>query len=179
MLSEVTSRSPIGEPPGVPPGGGAPRWLTRVGSSPVSDTDVDEEGGAISNDAPASPGEPSAAALVGDLPTERHRLPARVIRYWRWRAVYWSLPLVVLLIGLAIGLPWGPEWMRWGVVGAAIVVIAAGVIILPPIRYRVFWYAISSTEIGIAGCRSRVQAPLSAASIQTLRIRFPPSPANS
>src|SRR5690349_24187144 len=138
MLSEVTSRSPIGEPPGVPPGGGAQRRLPRVGSSPVSDTVVAEEGDAISarasgsagetaagpasDDAPASAGEPSAATLVGDLPTQRRRLPARVIRYWRWRAVYGSSPLVVLLIGLAIGLPWGPGWMRWGVVGVALVV---------------------------------------------------------
>ena len=83
------------------------------------------------------------------MPTERHRLPARVTRYWRWRAFYSSLPLVVLLITAAIVLPWGPWWVRWGIVGVVVAVIAAGIIILPPIRYRVFWYAISSTEIDI------------------------------
>ena len=31
-------------------------------------------------------GEQPAVPLAGDLPTERHRLPARVTRYWRWRA---------------------------------------------------------------------------------------------
>jgi membrane protein YdbS with pleckstrin-like domain len=83
------------------------------------------------------------------MPTERHRLPARVTRYWRWRVIYSSLPLVVLLITAAIVLPWGPWWVRWGIVGVVVAVIAAGIIILPPIRYRVFWYAISSTEIDI------------------------------
>ena len=91
----------------------------------------------------------SAVPLAGDLPTERHRLPARVTRYWRWRAFYSSLPLLVLLISGAIVLPWGPWWVRWGVVGVVVAVIAACLIILPPIRYRVFWYAISSTEIDI------------------------------
>ena len=158
----------------------------------MSDTDVDEEGDAISaravsgpegrtaadpasDDAPASACEPSAATLVGDLPTQRRRLPARVIRYWRWRAVYGSLPLVVLLIGLAIGLPWGPGWMRWGVVGVALVVIAACVIILPPIRYRVFWYAISPTEIDIQhGIIFTTRSVVPMQRVQTLRSEHGP-----
>ena len=98
---------------------------------------------------PGAAGEPSAVPLVGDVPTERHRLPARVVGYWRWRACYFSLPLVVLLIGVAIVVPWGPWWVRWGFVGVVVAVIAVGIVMLPPIRYRVFWYAISPTEIDI------------------------------
>ncbi len=56
---------------------------------------------------------------------------------------------MVLLIGVAVVLPWGPWWIRWGIVGVVAVVIASCIIILPPIRYRVFWYAISPTEIDI------------------------------
>ena len=136
-----------------------------MNSSPGSDTGPVEEGdsssaipapGADGRQAPVAAafppravGEPSAVSLVGDVPAEHHRLPARVLRYWRWRACYSSLPLVVLLIGVAIVLPWGPWWVRWGIVGVFVAVIAAGIVILPPIRYRVFWYAISSTEIDI------------------------------
>ena len=132
---------------------------------PGSDSDAAEEGDPISATAAqgadarteavatASPstaaGEPDPVLLAGDLPAERHRLPARVTRYWRWRAFYSSLPLLVLLISGAIVLPWGPWWVRWGIVGVVVAVIAACLIILPPIRYRVFWYAISSTEIDI------------------------------
>jgi uncharacterized protein len=94
-------------------------------------------------------GERDPIPLAGDLPAERHRLPARVIRYWRWRTFYSSLPLLVLLISGATVLPWGTWWVRWGIVGVFLAVIAACLIILPPIRYRVFWYAISSTEIDI------------------------------
>jgi membrane protein YdbS with pleckstrin-like domain len=46
-------------------------------------------------------------------------------------------------------LPWGSWWVRWGIVGVFVAVIAACIILLPPIRYRVFWYAVSSTEVDI------------------------------
>jgi membrane protein YdbS with pleckstrin-like domain len=94
-------------------------------------------------------GDPPVTPLAGDLPAERHRLPARVTTYWRWRALCSSLPLLILLISLAIYLPWGPWWLRWGIVGLFVVVVAACMIVLPGIRYRVFWYAISQTEIDI------------------------------
>jgi membrane protein YdbS with pleckstrin-like domain len=99
----------------------------------------------------SSPGsdEPHPVPLVGDLPAERHRLPVRATRYWRWRALYSSLPLLVLLISGAIVLPWGPWWVRWGIVGVFVAATATCIVILPPIRYRVFWYAISSTQIDV------------------------------
>ena len=94
-------------------------------------------------------GEPDPGLLAGDLTGERHRLPGRVTGYWRWRAFCSSLPLLVLLVSGAIVLPWGPWWVRWGIFGVVVAVDAACLIILPPIRYRVFWYAISSTEIDV------------------------------
>jgi membrane protein YdbS with pleckstrin-like domain len=116
----------------------------RFGSCGPHPQDAAEEG-----DPNSATAEPDPVILAGDLPAERHRLPARVTRYWRWRAFYSSLPLLVLLISGAILLPWGAWWFRWGVVGVAVAVIAAGLVILPPIRYRVFWYAISATEIDV------------------------------
>ena len=165
MLADVTTRPRIGQPPGVQSDGSAQPRLVPAGLPPASGTGATEEGGSISAIAtpradlrtapeartvsPTTPGEWSAVPLAGDLPTERHRLPARVTRYWRWRAFYSSLPFLVLLVSGAIVLPWDPWWVRWGVVGVFVAVIAACMIILPPIRYRVFWYAISSTEIDI------------------------------
>jgi membrane protein YdbS with pleckstrin-like domain len=110
-----------------------------------------------SGDAPLSPapaafrdaGEPAAVALAGDLPIGRRQLPSRVVRYWRWRAFFGSVPLVVMLIGLAIVVPWGPWWFRWGIVGVVAVLVAGCMTVLPRIRYRVFWYATSPTEIDI------------------------------
>src|SRR6476660_8537559 len=59
------------------------------------------------------------------------------------------MPLLATLVGLAIVVPWGPAWLRWSIVGVVVALAAIGIIILPPIRYRVFWYAISPTEIDI------------------------------
>jgi uncharacterized protein len=136
-----------------------------MNSSPGTETGAAEKGDPTSAAAAASvdgrtesvatappstaAGERDSVLLAGDLAAERHRLPERVTRYWRWRAFYSSLPGLVLLISGAIVLPWGPWWVRWGIFGVFVAVIAACLIILPPIRYRVFWYAISSTEIDI------------------------------
>lgn len=98
---------------------------------------------------PTSGAAPAAAPLAGDIPAERHRLSRRVTRYWRWRILFGALPFLLLLISLAIVIPWGPWWFRWGIVGIAFALIVIGMIFLPPIRYRVFWYAISPTEVDI------------------------------
>jgi membrane protein YdbS with pleckstrin-like domain len=163
MLGDMTSRPHTGQPPGVQSGGS--ERLIPGSSSPASDTGAAEDNGATSsaiapeadvraapvatNVSATAPGELSAVPLAGDLSTERHRLPARVTRYWRWRVFYSSLPFLVLLVTAAIVLPWGPWWARWGVVAIFFAVIAACLIVLPPIRHRVFWYAISPTEIDV------------------------------
>ena len=61
---------------------------------------------------------------------------------------------------------------RWGIVGVVVAVIAACIIILPPIRYRVFWYAISSTEIDIQnGIIFTTRSVVPMRRVQTLLIR--------
>ncbi len=92
---------------------------------------------------------PASTPLAGDIPAERHRLPRRVTRYWRWRALFGGVPLLLLLTSLAIVIPWGSSWVRWGIVGIVLALIVVGVTFVPHIRYRVFWYAISLTEIDI------------------------------
>ena len=135
-----------------PPG----RMDTRRRAPQAEEGDQPARGGSA---APGGPGRlrsefgsrrrPVRHPAPGDLSTERHRLPARVTTYWRWRAFCSSLPLLILLIILAIYLPWGPWWIRWGIVGLFVVVVAACMIVVPGIRYRVFWYAISEKEIDV------------------------------
>jgi membrane protein YdbS with pleckstrin-like domain len=167
-LMPVTSHPATGLPPaeqsaGEPApaaldvGAGAPACGHRSDSAAVAPTST----GAAPTD-PADAGSASAAAVIGpadarsgpsglagDLPLERHRLNPRVKRYWRWRAFFTAIPSLVLLVGLAIVIPWGPPWLRWGIVGIAAICVVVGMVVLPPIRYRVFWYAISETEIDI------------------------------
>jgi membrane protein YdbS with pleckstrin-like domain len=107
----------------------------------------------VPDGAPSVPSADSPPAdplpLVGDEVTERHRLSRRVVAYWRWRWLISLVPSLLLLAALAIVIPWGDAWLRWS---AFLVLAAAGfvsLVILPPIRFRVFWYAISPTEIDI------------------------------
>ncbi len=105
--------------------------------------------GSAGNADDREPASASAARLAGDLPTERHRLSPRVVNYWRLRGIGSVLPLLLFLAALAYVLPWGTWWLRWGVVAVVAVVALIAIVVLPPIRYRVFWYAISETEIDI------------------------------
>jgi membrane protein YdbS with pleckstrin-like domain len=105
--------------------------------------------------APGSPPAPvetppiGSLPLVGDEVKERQRLSRRVISYWRWRWLLSLLPALLLLAALAIVIPWGDAWLRWSAFLVLAVAAFVALIILPPIRYRVFWYAISPTEIDI------------------------------
>ena len=101
-------------------------------------------------DGPAGAADPDGTQpLVGDTVAERHRLSRRVIAYWRWRWLVSLVPTLLLLAALAIVIPWGEWWLRWSLFTALAVVCIVALIVLPPIRFRVFWYAIAPTEIDI------------------------------
>ena len=140
----VTSQPATGLPAGVQ--AGPTSHEPKVGAEPPA---LPSAGVPTSHEPPAPAAPPATPPLAGDPPAERHRLNPRVTRYWRWRAFFSAFPVLVFVGGLAYIIPWGPWWIRWGIVGILVVLVAAGMIILPPIRYRVFYYAISPTEIDI------------------------------
>uniref|UniRef100_UPI003B3BE279 PH domain-containing protein n=1 Tax=Nakamurella sp. TaxID=1869182 RepID=UPI003B3BE279 len=104
----------------------------------------------VADPAPASDPAPTAGPpLIGDRDAERHRLSPRVVAYWRWRWLFSLVPSLLLLAALAIVIPWGAWWLRWSLFAVLAVTGIAAIVVLPPIRFRVFWYAISPTEIDI------------------------------
>ncbi len=98
---------------------------------------------------PAEQDPPAAPPLAGDDPVERHRLSHQAIWYWRWRAVFSLTPTLLLLCAFAVVAPWGPEYLWWGIAAIYGIVLAVGIVVLPPIRQKVFWYALSAREIDI------------------------------
>jgi uncharacterized protein len=72
-----------------------------------------------------------------------------VIAYWRWRMTFSVLPALVLLAGVAWVVPIGVPGLSWAVVTLALLAVAVAIVVLPPIRYRVFWFAVSPSEIDI------------------------------
>src|SRR3954451_3752419 len=81
--------------------------------------------------------------LPGDEPGHRRRLPRRVIAYWRLRGALFAL----LVLGALSVLAWQTDWftarVRWWLVGVIALLLVVTVMVAPPVRYRIFWYAVS------------------------------------
>ncbi len=93
--------------------------------------------------------ETSPAPLPGDRAGDRHRLPARIVTYWRIKAVATWLPVLAAASFGAWQLDWFTPAIRWAVVGLVGLRLLVELLVAPPIRYRVFWYAISPDEIDL------------------------------
>ncbi len=153
----MTSRPATGPPPGVQafvthaptPAESSPAGNLPTGADAVAPSEAATSAAGPRPQPPSPEVPPATDPLAGDVPLERHRLSPLVTRYWRWRAVFSAVPVFVVLVGLAIVVPWGPSWLRWTIVGVLGLLVAVGIVVLAPIRYRVFWYAISPTEIDI------------------------------
>jgi membrane protein YdbS with pleckstrin-like domain len=90
------------------------------------------------------------AALPGDDTSSRQRLPARTTTYWRVRALITGAIVVGLATWGAVGLSWPGPIVRWIVVGLlAVWLLVIGVGFGPPIRRRLFWYALSEIELDV------------------------------
>ncbi len=164
-LTRVTSHPATGIPPGTAGDDPAPPAahpsgpaVARRSAEPADHADPAPVADARAPDVPvrgderdlATPPPPDGSPpLVGDDPSVRHRLQRRVIAYWRWRLVVGVLPAVVLLGGLAWVLPIGVPGLAWAVIAVALIVVIVALLVLPPIRYRVFWFAVSPSEIDI------------------------------
>lgn len=111
--------------------------------------------------------------LAGDHPEARRRLPARVVPCWRWALVAAVVPPVVLLVVVGLLLPTTLTWLAvvaWVLAGLLAAVGALAVVVVPPVRHAVFWYALSDTELDIGHgvvFRHRTVVPMSR--VQSLR----------
>jgi uncharacterized protein len=96
-----------------------------------------------------APSMQSPPPLAGDEPSARHRLQPAVVAYWRWRITFAVLPALVLLAGIAWVLPIGVPGLSWAAAAVVLLAVAVAIVVLPPIRYRVFWFAVSPSEIDV------------------------------
>lgn len=111
--------------------------------------------------------------LAGDRPDDRRRLPARVVACWRWTLLVAAVPSLLLFVALALLLP--PELTlvvgaAWLLAALVLVGTAVAVVLVPPIRYAVFWYALSDDELEVGHgivFRSRTVVPMQR--VQSLR----------
>ena len=86
-----------------------------------------------------------------------------MIGYWRVRGALLALAVLAVLAWLAWQTSWFTATVRWTVVGVVAVLLVVAVLVAPPIRYRIFWYAISPAEIDISDglyVRTRTVVPM-------------------
>ena len=98
------------------------------------------------------PVDAAARPLAGDEPAARRRLPDRVVACWRWALVAAALPSLLLFAALALLLPEDLPLLvgaAWLVAALIVVGTAVAVVVVPPIRHAVFWYALSDTELDV------------------------------
>lgn len=95
----------------------------------------------------------SATALAADRPPlpgddGRHQLSARAVPYWRLRLATTLVPAAVVATGvlLLVDVAGG-----FRIAGAAVAwAVALGVVVVvPPIRRRIWWYAIGDEEVDL------------------------------
>jgi membrane protein YdbS with pleckstrin-like domain len=88
-------------------------------------------------------------ALPGDESIDRHRLPSRAVTYWRLWGLLAGVPLAGIAVLAATIFP-GPAPVRLSI--AALLIFYLLILepfVVPVIRYRVLWYAVSADEIDL------------------------------
>jgi membrane protein YdbS with pleckstrin-like domain len=94
---------------------------------------------------------PSARPLPGDDAGSRHQLPARTVGYWRVRALIAAVVVAGVGTLAATQLDLFTPAIRWSVVvGLTCYYLLIEGLIAPPLRRRIFWYAISADEIDLS-----------------------------
>lgn len=82
-----------------------------------------------------------------DVPHEQ--LSDRAVAYWRVSLLLRVVPVGIVVTVLAVVLPWFPDLIRvLAVVGVWIAAVVE-VVLLPPIRRRIWWFAIGDEEVDL------------------------------
>ncbi len=77
------------------------------------------------------------------------QLSDRAVAYWRVSLLLRVVPVGVVVTVLAVVLPWFPDVVRvLAVVGIWIAAVVE-VVLLPPIRRRIWWFAIGDEEVDL------------------------------
>lgn len=101
------------------------------------------------------PDEDATPTAVAPLPGDvaQQRLSPRAVVYWRIELATVALPLAAVVTALLALAPFGlgdvAGGLRIAVVVAAWVVAIGTIVVVPPIRRRIWWYAIGDEEVDL------------------------------
>lgn len=80
----------------------------------------------------------------------RHeQLPDRAVTYWRVSLLLRVVPVGIVVTVLAIVLSWIPDAIRLLLIAAVWIAAVVEVVVLPPIRRRIWWFSIGDEEVDL------------------------------
>ncbi|MTD13087.1 PH domain-containing protein [Nakamurella sp. YIM 132087] len=97
---------------------------------------------------PAPPA-PDTAPLPGDDGQARHRLPRRSLTYQLVWVLLVGMPVSAAVITGAAMLSWFTPGIRWVIAGLVVLYLLPVRLILTPLWWQRFWYAVSPDEVDV------------------------------
>jgi membrane protein YdbS with pleckstrin-like domain len=77
------------------------------------------------------------------------QLSTRAVAYWRVSLLLRVVPVAAVVTVLALVLPWFPDVVRVLLIAGIWVAAVVEVVVLPPLRRRVWWFAIGDEEVDL------------------------------
>lgn len=105
--------------------------------------------GSPSPDPDQVPESAPAAAVTDTVAAPHEGLSTRAVAYWRASSALRAVPIAIVVTALALALPSLPSVLRALVVAGAWLAVAVGVVVLPPIRRRTWWFAVGDEEVDL------------------------------
>lgn len=89
------------------------------------------------------------APLPRAVEARHEQLSTRAVAYWRVSLSLRVVPVSLVVTALAIVLPWLPDLVRVSVIVGIWIAAVVEVVLLPPIRRRIWWFAIGDEEVDL------------------------------
>jgi membrane protein YdbS with pleckstrin-like domain len=110
-------------------------------------SDIEPSPGAADQD----PSPPSSRTRADDRATDlvHEQLSSRAVGYWRVSLALRLIPLAIVVTALALVLSSLPGGLRGVAVAAAWIGGLLAVAVVPPVRHRIWWFAIGDEEVDL------------------------------
>lgn len=98
---------------------------------------------------PSPDAEPVRAESTETAEGPHEQLPSRAVAYWRVSLLLRVVPVGIVVTVLAVLLSWIPDAVRVLLIVGVWIAAVVEVVVLPPIRRRIWWFTIGDEEVDL------------------------------